>query len=126
MTPSPILALPSFFLLLTMSVFLMVRKTAPPTLGTRTENSTHLSVMMPVVVSLATMAAGVCVILNHTYATGAEEWGYGIVGLVVGYGLRAPVKTQLTHSVKRHSDEALFFLPCVAEKRFVHARRVFS
>jgi hypothetical protein len=93
MTPPPILVLLSFFLLLTMSVFLMVRKTAPPTHSARTESSMSLSVMMQVVVSLAPLAAGVYVILNHSYATGAKEWGYGIVGTVVGYWLRAAVKT---------------------------------
>jgi hypothetical protein len=49
--------------------------------------------MMQVVVSLAAMAAGVYVILNHSYAAGAKEWSYGIVRLVVGYWLRAAVKT---------------------------------
>jgi len=75
-----------------MSVFLMVRKVAPATHSARTETSMNVSVMMQVVISLVALAAGVYVILNHSYSTGAKEWGYGIVGTVVGYCLRAAAK----------------------------------
>jgi len=92
MTPPPILVLLSFFLLLAMSVFLMARKVVPATHSARTETSMNVSVMMQVVISLVALAAGIYVIVNHSYATGAKEWGYGIVGTVVGYWLRAGAK----------------------------------
>jgi hypothetical protein len=103
---APILVSLAFFLLLTVFFFLMVRKLAPPTLSARTESPMDVSVMMRVVVSFAALVARLYVILNHSYAADDKKRGYGIVGTVVGYWLRAAAKLQLTHSVKRHSEEA--------------------
>jgi hypothetical protein len=79
----------AFLMLLALSILVMVkggiRIPLPDVIGSPVLDVTGL---MQVVVSIVALAAGLYVILSHSYSADEKKWGYGTVGTIVGYWLR--------------------------------------
>lgn len=85
------------FILIGILLFLVLRiarALSPRPMGNGAESHSHeimsiiISLVMPIIISLAILGCALYVVLSKNYAGESEKWAFGAIGTVVGYWLR--------------------------------------